>query len=116
MTVGEKSAILGYDLGQKVLNSGIKIKKYLENSTFMTYKIEGAIPADDNQRGSKKNIYYFCSKRVSVDETVSQNVRNLCLAFDGSTENKADIENAYKLWLAEQQYEEKATNQIDEVL
>ena len=121
MNVGDKNTEIGYDLGQKVIDAGTKINKRSDANTspatFICYRVEGAIPADENQRGSKQNFYYFDSKRIQTDDTVSQAIKDACAAFDGATETRADIAAQFNAWLALQPYDEiDLPHQVDEVV
>jgi hypothetical protein len=80
MTVGEKSTELGYSLAQKVLDVATIIKHCPEGA-FHCFQINAPIPADENQRGSTQNFYYFHSEGLA----------------EGAT--KTEVETAYKTWL-----------------
>jgi hypothetical protein len=98
-TVGDKSTEVGYDLGQKILDSGVKIRvEQSADSTFICYKVEGAIPADNMQRGSTQNFYYYCS--MAHDSTLTE------------SSTKAEIEASFKNWLSLQPYTEKPIENI----
>ena len=95
MTVGEKSTELGYSLAQKVLDVATIIKHCPEEA-FACFQVSAPIPADENQRGSTQNFYYFHSE--GLDETAT----------------KAEVEAAYIEWMDEQPYTEKPLPTIDE--
>ena len=95
MTVGVKSLELGYSLAEKVLEVATIIK-HCPNETFACFKIDAPIPADENQRGSTQNFYYFSSEGLA--ETATKN----------------EVEAAYIAWLDEQPYTEKPLPTIDE--
>ena len=94
MTVGEKSTELGYNLGQKILDSGVNIvKETCPLNGFVCFKIEGAIPADENQRGSKENYYYYDSSTLKPQ-----------LSEESTRE---EVIESYLSWISEQPYTEK---------
>jgi len=115
MTVGEKSTQIGYDLGQKILDTGVVISKHTSatSSSFLCYRIEGPIPPDTNQNGSTQNFYYFDSSRIQTDGSATQSIIDVCASW-GGTESRVEIETQYLAWMTEQPYDEiQLPNQVN---
>jgi hypothetical protein len=89
MTVAEKSTELGYSLSDLWWTSKTLCDNCNVNDAWHCTIVEGMIPADANQRGSKLNTYYYSSEG---DVTITEN------------SSLEDIEIASKVWIDNQEY------------
>ena len=103
-TIGDKSTELGYDLGQKVLDTGINFFTHYQNGVFICHKLEAPLPIDTNHNGSIYNVYSFDTSICLNDSTMhSQAVMDSCGVMTDST-SKSRIEVTYLSWFAERPY------------
>ena len=99
MTVQEKTTEIGggADLAQSWYDNARKENGTIDGVWDCT-KVTGIIPADDDQRGSTQNNYYYCSK--DHDNTI----------VEGST--MAELETSAKAWINAQPYTEKPVEMV----